>query len=263
MRIQVAEGPVRQNIELFLDVLSHVDQPNAEELLPSEKVFDAWIDRETGQFFSERVSQESSTLGKREWKQIEICCVYDPDQGEICFLLEEPATEKKSFRYDDLTPQALSIMRETLKVINEATRRLKGPSDLRTKMSVMTKIKIDKADIHTDKNILIDAWHPSDRYQAETILWDKPTGTYLFRKDPYAELLEKQLQRQLNKEVKCFTLTYSQPGRQFSDLTLVHLESAWLIYNDDPALEQQRFNEIVDLLMPMKGVLKYPLYHGL
>ena len=127
-------------------------------------------------------------------------------------------------------------------------------------MSVITKLEIDKAS-HTGKNILIEAWHPSDRSRAYSILWDEPTGTYLFRKDPYAVILEEQLQRQLNKAIKCFTLTYSQPDQKLSDLTLVHYERAWLIYNDDPSLEQERFNEILDLLKSLQAVLKYPLYH--
>lgn len=261
MRIQVAEGPVRQNIELFLNILRHVEQPDVQNPLPSEKLFDAWVNRETGQFFADEVSKESTILGKRDWKQIEICCVYDPEQGEICFLIEEPATEKNSFRYDDLTPLALTVMRQTMNVLNEAFLRLKGPSDFKTKMSVITKLEIDKTKPHAGKNILIETWHPSDRFQAESILWDKPAGTYLFRKDPYAEILEVQLQLQLGKEVKCFTLTYSQLDQKFSDLTLVHYDGVWLIYNDDPSLEQERYNEILDLLMSMKAVLKYPLYH--
>jgi hypothetical protein len=257
MRIQVDEGPVRENIEVLLNVLSHIDQEvSAQEL--STKVFDAWVNRETGKLFSEG---STSSLGKKDWKQIEICCVYDPEQGEVCFLVEEPTTKKKSFRYDDLTPQALSIIGNTLKVINKAMQRLKGPSDLQTKMSVMSKIEIDRSGPHANRNILNEAWHPSDRFQAEAILWDKPTGTYLFRKDPYAEFLEQQLQRQLNKKVMCFTLTYSQADRKFSDLTLVHCEGTWLIYDDDPSLEQPKFNEIMDLLSLMKDVLKYPLYH--
>ncbi len=256
MRIKVVDGPVRQNIELFQRVLRHHPHPRH-----STKLFKAWINRKTGQFFVDDIHEESSFLGKKDWKPVDIVCVYDPQLGEMCFLVEESELSKKSFRYDDLTPAAYAIMSQTLLLLNKISEQLKGPSDLETKMGVILKLELENAEPTKIRNILLEAWHPSDRYQAEVLLWDKPAGTFLFRKDPYADLLEIQLERHHGKKVKCFTLTYSQSDRMFSDLTLVHYEGYWLIYDDDPALQEPRFSELMELLDQLRHLLKYPLYH--
>ena len=69
------------------------------------------------------------------------------------------------------------------------------------------RITISTAESHSfkDRNILNDAWHDANRMQAESLLEGKPVGTYLFRKDPYAAILEKQLEEQMNKKIQCFT----------------------------------------------------------
>lgn len=255
MRIKVTEGPVRENVKLFLEILRRANS-KAHRHLPPKSLFKAWVNRETGQFFVQEAALESSFFENNEWKPVEISCVYDPDKGEVCLLIEE--TAKESFHCDDLTPLAFSIMRDTMKILNEVFRRLKGPSDLETKMAVATKLEIDVAE--SNKNILMECWHPLDRFQAEAILWDEPVGTYLFRKDSYAKILEEQLERSLGKKVKCFTLTFSQATLlKFSDFTLVHIEGYWLIYNDDPSLDQKRFTDLFDLLETLQGVLRHPL----
>jgi hypothetical protein len=258
MRITILDGPVRQNIELFLEILRRVKQRRT---LTSDKLFKAWVNRETGQFFASELAPESSILGKKDWKPIEICYDYNPQKGEIYFQIEEIDGIKGTFQCDDLTKEAYAIMRETLKTLNVISRHLTGPSDLETKMGVIIKLQVEDVEKHSDRNIIIDTWHAVDRFEAETLLWDKPPGTYFFRKDPYALVLEDQLKHQHEQEVKCVTLSYSQPDKKFSDLTLVHFQGAWLIYDDDPSLRGVKFSELSSLLEQMKGFLKYPLYH--
>lgn len=257
MRVQVVEGPVKENVTLFLKIWRRANKPQAK----TQNLFKAWVNRDSGQLLVSEATQEASRLAQREWKPVEICCVYDPDEGEICFWVEEPGSAKGSFQCDDLTPVAFSIMRDTLKTLNDISKRLKGPSNLNTKIAVIAKLELAPIESHKDKNMLIECWHPTDRFHAEGMLWDKPVGTYLFRKDGYAKILEVQLQQEHGKPVKCFTITFSQPGSKFSDLTLVHMEGVWLIYNDDPSLEQTRFPEMLELLNSLKEVIKYPLYH--
>lgn len=261
MRIQVVDGPVRENVTLFLEILRKTNKRQEQKQLLAKNQYKTWVNRESGQFFVSEPTRESSQLAQREWKSLEICCVYDPDVGEICFWVEDSDPAKGSFQCDDLAPAAFSIMRDTVKTLNDISKRLKGPSDLKTKISVLSKLELAPIESHKDKNVLIECWHHSDRYHAEILLWDKPAGTYLFRKDSYAKILEEQLQQQHRKQVKCFTMTFSQPGSKFSDLTLVHIEGVWIIYNDDPSLEQKRFSEMLELLNSLKELIKYPLYH--
>jgi hypothetical protein len=261
MRIKILNKPVRQNVELFLQILRRVKQKQVQKSLPSQKVFVAWLNRETGQLLFAETAEESQFLQKREWKPISFSYRYDVISGEIEFFVQEADEKQQVFHSDDMAPSAFRILQETMKIFHEISQKLNGPSDFDTKISVLSKLSIDAEVSHIDRNILIDAWHHADRTQAESLLLDRPVGTYLFRKDPYAEVLEEQLERQLRKKINCFTLTYSQENRKISDCTLVHFEGIWEIYNDDPSLKQKKFPDLKDLVSSMKDVLRYPLYH--
>jgi hypothetical protein len=261
MRFKILNVPVRENIELFLDILRRSKKKLQNKTVPSEKIFKAWLHRETGQFLFAEELKESFFMGNREWKAVEISYKYDSQSGEIVFLIEEREISLKGFRCDDLAPTAFRVMRETMKILNDISMKLKGPSDLSTKMSVLIKLTIDAKVSHVDRSILIDAWHPVDRMGAETLLMDKPIGTYLFRKDEFTQILEERLHDEHKKQVKCFTLTYSQPDKKFCDITLVYYEGMWQCYDDDPSLERKTFSELKELLSQWKSVLKYPFYH--
>lgn len=261
MRVKILDAPVRQNIELFLDILRQAKQKEKKRSIPSEKIFNAWLNRETGQLLFAEISKESLFLAREEWKPVEISYMYDPQKGEIVFLIQEREVPLKGFRSDDITQLAYKIMRETMMLLNSISKNLKGPSDLETKMNVLFKLQIDGSMSHVDRNILIDAWHSVDRMGAETLLKNKPVGTYLFRRDPFSEILEQQLIERHNKPIKCFTLTFSQPKKMISDITLIHYDGKWQSYDDDPSLKRQAFQDLQDLLAKWKDKLKYPLYH--
>jgi uncharacterized protein Usg len=199
-------------------------------------------------------------VGKQEWKPVDISYRYELQRGEIVFLIEEREVLIKGFRCDDLTPIAFNIVRNTMQMLNAICQNLKGPSNLDTKISVLTRLVIDGTVSHTDRNILIDAWHPVDRIEAEALLSDKPVGTYLFRRDSFSEILEQQLCAQHKKLIKCFTLTFSEVNEKFSDITLVHCDGKWQHYDDDPSLRNPSFPELKDLLDLWKEQLKHPLY---
>jgi len=257
MKIKVAEPPVRKNVELFLEILKRAQEENEDERL----FLKAWINCNTGQLMADYVRAESLKLAKKEWKPVEICCVYDPQQGEVCFWIEEQEGGKEAFDCGGLAPNAFTVIRETFEVLNDVSSRLKGPSDLKTKISVLTRTEVStEMEAHVDKNILLEAFHTVDRLQAEILLWNEPPGTYFFRKDLYAALLEEELERALGKKLKCFTLTYSEPDRKFTDLTVVHIDNTWLIYNDDPMLEGKRFPSLEELLGDWDALLKFPFY---
>jgi len=257
MRVKILDVPVRENVELFLEIL----RMSKQRAIPSEKIFEAWLNRDTGQLlFAEE--DASRFLAKKQWKPVDISYRYDPEQGEIAFLIEERQMPLKGFQCDDLTPFALNVIRSTMKKLNDISVNLKGPSNLETKMAVLFKLTIDMGASVQDRNVLIDAWHHVDRIEAEALLFDQPIGTYLFRRDPFSKILQEQLCVQHGKEIKCITLTFSQPNNKISDLTLVHDEKGWQQYNDDPSLSNVTYQDLQDLLALWKDLLKIPLSHS-
>ena len=260
MRIKIADKPVRQNVELILKILRRVKEKSAQEPLSSEKIFKAWINRATGQFLFSDTLSESQFLGKQDWKPVELSYLYNSETGDIAFLLEEVEVKQRGFYSSDLAPEAFHIIQGTLKVINDLCRQIKSLTSLDAKISAIAQVAIDAITPRQDKRILIDAWHFVDRMGAEDLLLNKPVGTYLFRKDSYADILEQQLKKQHRKKVRCFTLTYAGSNLVICDLTLVEVDGAWQVYNDDPSLQQAACSELQELLGKFKEKLKYPLY---
>ncbi len=260
MRIKILDEPVRQNVELFLQILRKVKEKREPKSTPAEEVFKAWLNTDTGQMLYTEEKETSRYLGKKEWKPVSFGYQFEPETGEIQFVVRIAGEKKSILRSDDMAPVAFRVFQETLKVFGEIGTLLKGPSDLGTKISVLSNMAIIAEVSHTDRNIIIDLWHHADRMQAESLLLGRPVGTYFFRKDPYALVLEEQLEKELRKTVKCFTLTYSQKSKKISDYTLVHVDHSWQVYNDDPSLGQKTFKELKDVVASQKSVLKYPLY---
>lgn len=252
MRVKIADKPVRENIELFKDIMRRAHVKPVE----SHQIYKAWLNRNSGQFSFEEIEENG------DWRQVQVSYLYDKQSGELHFYIEDVAQEEEGFAYGDLTPLAFNIMQQTLHVLNEICRRLKGPSDLDTKISVLSKLEVAAPGTQKDQNVLLAAWHPVDRFEAENLLLEKPVGTYLFRKDVYADILEKELEKQLNKKVKCLTLTYLSAFKKITDLTLVHVDGQWEIYDDDPSLKQRMYEELGDLLGGLKAELRYPLFHS-
>ena len=258
MRIKIAEESVRQNVEGFLKALRQEEgrRPQA-----TEKTYRAWLHKETGQLCFATLSEESQYLGKKQWQPVQFTFQYDPAQEEIEFLLEGAAGGKeRGFEGKDLSPLAFNVLRKTMRVFGRISKTLQGPSDFNTKIAVLSKLITLPSGAEAGRNLIIDLWHHVDREGAESLLANKPVGTYFFRKGSYAEILEEQLGRELSKEVLCFTLTYSGLHQHIVDCTVVHVDGSWQIYNDDPSLRGKTFSNLEELIASFQGALKYPFY---
>ncbi|MES2122046.1 MAG: hypothetical protein V4492_04620 [Chlamydiota bacterium] len=261
MQIKIEDSTIRQNIEFFLEILRRAKRNESSAAATEQKVYHACVHRQTGQLFFDEISKDVISLGEKEWKPVIIRYAFDPQEGEIAFEVDEEESQQKTFATGDLSPLACRIMFQTLKVLNEVCHRLKGPSLPDAKISVLTRLKIDTGVPAADRNLVISAWHQADRFAAEELLWEKPVGAYLFRKDEYAQILEAQLQGALHHKIKCITLTFKDENFKMSDLTLVNNGHEWQIYNDDPSLEQPGHADLMELVRSLSVKLKYPLFH--
>lgn len=222
---------VRQNVDAFLDVFKRVRKQSAHSTLR----YRTWIDCKTGQLLFAEEGKSPPVLKDKEWKQLDVICFYDKQSGQVRIEEQEPSVI-------DLAPIALRIFQESITALKQ----------LEASDSCVIKV--------SDQLLISKIWYHIDRYEAESLLFQQPVGTYLCRKDLFTELLEEQLSNQLSKKISLWTLTVLQQDLKCSDYTLVHVDGSWQIYNDDISLSQPTFPGVLQLIESLKGICRYPLY---
>ncbi len=103
------------------------------------------------------------------------------------------------------------------------------------------------------QDLIIKTWHLIEREEAESVLEPEEVGTFLFRKDFYATLLENQL------GYSCVTLTYLQDVGRVMDLTIIEKKGRWLFFDGDPELRVPSFATLGELLESLPTRLLYAL----
>ena len=97
------------------------------------------------------------------------------------------------------------------------------------------------------------------RGKMQLMLLNTSPGTYLFRKDRYAGVMEEIISAAKKSRIRCFTLSYLDPARQVREKTIVSWKDHWLFYDDDPTLSGNYFESLEHLLSSMGTALKRPL----
>lgn len=236
LKVHVQSEAVQRNINLFKRIVRKFHQGNIRSC-------DAVVNRVTGAMrFSEMAG-----LNPNEWKHIVIQINLNAQDVQV---FEEKGKEG-SFECKDLEPTAYRIMTETLRVLQQLIGQLKDFKEL-------SYFEIE-ASPGGRQDIVHEAWHQLDRAEAESFLKEHTTGTYFFRKDRYAALLEHELTEAHCKAVKCVTLTFLDSEQIVRDRTIVRYNERWLFYNDDPTLSGESFASIRDLLASMGAILRQPL----
>jgi hypothetical protein len=236
---------VQRNVDTFFKILNRVKAKPT----PTTLVFQAWIHRQTGE-----VKDHPPSLDKKEWEQMEINCTYDTEKKEIRF---------KEGSQPPLHPLARRVFKEALHIFQNVSKTFRG-EDFAVQMQHLSTFS-DSTSVVSDDRLIASAWHGVDRSKAEELLGIErkdplPQGTYLFRKDSFAEILEQQLRAKRGGEITCLTLTVLGSLKKVSDYTLVQIDGSWQIYNDDPQLQQRGFPSLTALLKAKKNLFIHPLY---
>lgn len=260
MHIRIGEDSVRDNVEQFIALMRRVRLAGPSHQIPLKKVFRVWVNKGSGRILFSDSKPSSRSRKAEEWKAVTFSYQYNSATGELIFLAEDSSVTNAQFNGRDMAAGAFEVFQKTMKTFCEFSQRLKGPSDLDTKITVLSKMHIESHLSPEDRNMLFDAWHATDRSEAELLLMGKPAGTYLFRQDPFAKILEEQLSEQLQHKIKCFTVTYIERPNKFCDITLVHVDGTWLVYNDDPQLHGKKFADLKDFLHHNKTRLRFPFF---
>lgn len=255
MQVKIEDNRVHHNVLIFLELVSRLKKGADQEKLRA-KLHTAFVNKMNGEIYFLDLLPNSEALNQKDWKQIDLCYLSDPVDQHLCVEVQEKK-EAKAFQYEDLSPLAYHVMTETLKTLNHITRSFKTREGWEGSLEEWKEIEIASLPI----NLIEATWHDADRWDAEAILEKHPYGSFLFRRDEYAEILAENLQRQHKRKVVCYTLTFIEPEHKVSDLTIVEDKGGWLIYNDDPSLSGRSYQTLETLLNGLKERCRIPVFH--
>lgn len=224
-----AERAVRHNVDRVLEVFQQVKKNHGHKV----KRFRTWVDKTTGEI---QIVPEGKSLQGKQWQEVRAVIAYDTHSGRVAFEEEAPAVL-------DFDPKALKIFQETIYALKQ--------------LETVAACRVQLADYLLINRI----WKQADRFSAEEVLMACPIGTYLFRKDEFAHILEEKLQKEQGREISLWTVTVLQAHQKCSDYTLVHLKGKWWqVYNDDLSFGEACFASLGSLLGHYKQLFRYPLY---
>ncbi len=234
LKARIQSEAVRHNIDLFQQIMDSEAQVTA---------YKAFVNCLTGNI---RFNQ-FDFLNKNEWKEITIHL--KPETHEV----EVFDKTQKAFDISLFDPLAYCVMAETFYVLQYILKKLPDFKDL---AAIKLEASMDRA-FNTD--LVHKAWHSIDRVKAESLLSGQEIGTYIFRQDEYAKVLEKELSTNLKVKVKCVTLTYLDERSTIKDKTLVKYKNQWLFYDNDPSLSGEGYGDVSYLLDASQEIFRKPL----
>lgn len=250
MQITVKDRVVKHNLELLKDLLHRAKQ---------EK-FKAWIETTTGEI---RTKPPSGGPKKESaWVAVQIHLQLSPSELESGLCIDEDTKKgEKVFNFEGWTTRARHAVLETCHAINNklaAMPRAEKGEFLERFASAQISLLAQRKEKH-EQEFIQEAWHDLDREGAEVALENHRKGTYLFRKDPFAEVLEAALQSRFGKSPYCITLTYLDEMSIVRDKTLVFKDKRILVYDDDPQLLEPRYATIEEAMHHIDPLISIPL----
>lgn len=250
MKLSITSAIVYKNIKLFKQII-------AKHLQDSCPQFTAYIHRQTGELLFQDAIEPNRKLNLKVYKPL---CIHF--RAKTGFEILEDETNEVLFECADLAPAARHILSQLIATLNHFVLKTPHPENIKEVLEELSQADLEAPmPTHLAKDLIHEAWHDASRLEAEHLLEHKAVGTYLFRKDEYATLLEAQLSSRFRQPIKCITLTYLKPHDCVRDLTLASKNSHWYIYDDDPSLEETAYSDIDALLKDLQGDLTEPLLY--
>lgn len=262
MRVAISDKTVRHNIELFKMVMRKQIGKKEKLIHVIKKSYLAFIHRITGEIRFAELDEE--IIKGKDWKIISIRMRIPEHREEGFFEILEGENEEVQFDTKDLDPIAYRALAETIKTLNRLSFPTLKMKNVERIFQEISELEIESnAEKKGSRDLIHDAWHQLSRLEAETILNDYPVGTYLFRKDEFAALMEAELNAQhQDHHIKCVTLTYIEWDGKISEKTLVLKEQRWHFYDDNLDVRGYAYPSIESLLKTMDHILREPLFHG-
>lgn len=245
MKVAILDDVTRRNILLFKSLVQRMQKTQLKAL--TQKAMRVYVNKANGSL------QFDDLQGKPEAGQWKIILIkWDSSSQNPLEVIE--CNEEGCFTYNDLNPEAMRRLADTIKTLN---RLAFDPTHRLTSETAISSLEVEDQDI--GQQLIKSNWHDVDREGAEKLLEGKMVGTYLFRKGEFAEILEKNLSDILPEPVFCFTITFNEWDDKISERIIVFKSHEWLFYDDDPNMKTVCYLTLGALIETMGPRLRFGL----
>lgn len=234
--LHIQNENVRKNLALVVETIRHSKSQTAHE--QHKKTLEFSIDLQTGLL----------QLPKAGNKRIQIHLDLDKHRVSISDLQDH-----QLFNFEKMDLHGRQVLSETAHYLKLALLHLHSIQEF---AHIEFKESLDEI---MGRELLREGWHAVERNEAELMLLNSTPGTYLFRKDRFARLMEEILSSAKQSRIRCYTLSYLDPQRQVREKTIVTWKDHWIFYDDDPTLSGKYFESLETLLTSLGTLLKKPL----
>lgn len=250
MGIEVTNQKVIENLIRFKNCISSYRGRKSDNL----REYKVLVDCKTGEMnFAKKISDIEQSIAKQkktsigEWKEVKILVRQQPDTA-ACEI---------QIQIDGVEGEALRVVKETERVLNQKMRETEPPSRgaLPEEAALRDLSSIQVVGEHIRK---LPGWVGSkSRMEAETLLKGKAVGTYVIRSsDEDTSLMIRNLPK-INIEY-CI-VTYADEEEKISEYLVLKTDSGWIVYRDDPILDNYKAFPSPEALIHDLAGLKTPL----
>lgn len=255
MKVVILDKRVRRNLELFRHLIHRQAEKTNKFFQVAKKTYNAYVNSNTGELRFTDLEKKKPQLGE-EWKPI---IIQLRPNGTGAFEVIS-ADNNEVFDCNQIKPEAYALLSKTIHILNQLSydpKQGNNPFWVLRHISHLDFVLSEEEE--GQRNLIHDSWHNVNREEAEYLLQNQALGTYLFRKDEFAQMLEDTLNEESVEPVICITMTYCDFDGKVCDKTLVYQNIKWQFYNDDPSLCGARYDNVKDLINTMRDQLSEPL----
>jgi len=280
MALEITRREVLNNLIRFKDSLLEMrgqkegrQQKQEKEGRKGDRKYKVLLNRKTGDMrFAQRISALEHHIARKgskketaeEWKEIQII-VHQPNSHDAAHFEVRDAHDK-AIKPADLDPIAWRVASETLSVLNIKAEEVKGqlPEMLGEEAALKDLSTIHLSSVK-DRIDDLPGWMSCvSRIDAEKMLDGKPVGTYLLREgDELTIAISFHFEQENHLHIHPYILTVVEKEGKISDILLLQTNKGWILYFDDPNLNDsvlyEYYPSVQVILNHLKEIAKQAL----
>lgn len=283
MGLEVSRREVLNNLIRFKDSLLELrgekegreqqGQEEEQERRKEGRSYKVLLNRKTGDMrFAQRISSLEHHIARKgakketpeDWKEIQII-VHQKNPKEAAHF-EVRDAQNRVIKPAEIEPLAWRVASETLDVLNLKAEQVKGqlPGMLPEEAALndLSSLHITSAKERIED---MPGWMGGiSRTEAEEMLDGKPLGTYLLREgDELTIAITFHFEEENHLRIHPYIATVIEKEGKISDILLLQTNKGWILYFDDPNLNDQVIYEYYPsanaIMNHIKKIAQHPI----